>query len=193
MRDLYSSSVSYINAVGGTNGDQPSNISRPDVNNIERILLGNDARTMLSGIDATNQYGTAGVRDAFLALASTDITADLQAVQDVLLKALYPGNQENIRPEEYCQISRFRFFVSSKAAKILGASLRGATVYTIPMFGLEAVAKIEQNNYSAVLGYRPPYVVSSVAQNSQLYAKFAIARAITNQNWITGLAVTQAL
>jgi len=40
------------------------------------------------------------------------------------------------------------------------------------------------------LGYRPPYVVSSVAQNSQLYAKFAIARAITNQNWISGLNVT---
>jgi len=193
MRDLYSSSVSYINAVGGLNGDQPSEISRNDVNNIERILLGNDARTMLSGIDATDQYGTAGVRDAFLALASTDITSDLQNVQGVLLKAFYPGNQENIRPEEYCQISRFRFFISSKAAKTPGASQANATVYTIPMFGLEAVAKIEQNNYSAILGYRPPYVVSSVAQNSQLYAKFAIARAITNQNWITGLAVTARL
>jgi N4-gp56 family major capsid protein len=193
MRDLYSSSVSYINAVGGLNGDQPSNISRNDVNNIERILLGNDARTMLSGIDATDQYGTAGVRDAFLALASTDLTNDLQNVQGVLLKAFYPGQQENIRPEEYCQVSRFRFFVSSKGAKIPGASMRGAAVYTIPMFGLEAVAKIEQNNYSAILGYRPPYVVSSVAQNSQLYAKFAIARAITNQNWISGLNVTQFL
>jgi N4-gp56 family major capsid protein len=193
MRDLYSSSVSYINAVGGVSGDQPSNISRNDVNNIERILLGNDARSMLSGINATDQYGTAGVRDAFLALASTDLTNDLQNVQGVLLKAFYPGNQENIRPEEYCQVSRFRFFVSSKGAKIPGISQKGATVYTIPMFGLEAVSKIEQNNYSAILGYRPPYVVSSVAQNSQLYAKFAIARAITNQNWISGLNVTQYL
>lgn len=193
MRDLYSSSVSYINAVGGISGDQPSNISRNDVNNIERILLGNDARSMLSGIDATNQYGTAGVRDAFIALASTDLTNDLQNVQGVLLKAFYPGMQENIRPEEYCQISRFRFFVSSKGAKIPGASLKGASVYTIPMFGLEAVAKIEQNNYSAILGFRPDWVVSNVAQNSELYAKFAIARAITNQNWISGLNVTQYL
>jgi N4-gp56 family major capsid protein len=193
MRDLYSSSVSYINAVGGISGDQPSNISRNDNNNIERILLGNDARSMLSGIDATNQYGTAGVRDAFIALASTDLTNDLQNVQGVLLKAFYPGMQENIRPEEYCQISRFRYFVSSKGAKIPGASLKGATVYTIPMFGLEAVAKIEQNNYSAILGFRPDWVVSNVAQNSELYAKFAIARAITNQNWISGLNVTQYL
>lgn len=192
MRDLYASSVSYINATGGTNGDQPSEISRNDINNIERILLGNDARTMLEGIDADLKFGTAPTRDAFIALASTDITPDLQNVQGVLLKNAYP-HQEGLRPEEYCSVSRFRFFVSSKANKIPGASLLGATVYTVPMYGLEAAAKVEQNNYTAVLGYRPPYVVSSVAQNSQLYAKFAIARAITNQNWISGLNVTARL
>ena len=190
MRDLYASSVSYINATGGLNGDQPSNISRQDCNNIERILLGNDARTMLESIQAENQFSTGPTRDAFIALASTDITPDLQNIQGVLLKNAYPGNQKDLRPEEYCSVSRFRFFVSSKAAKIPGISLLGKTVYTIPMYGLEAAAKIEQNNYSAILGYRPPYVVSSVAQNSQLYAKFAIARAITNQNWVSGLNVT---
>ena len=160
-----------------------------DVNNIETILLGNDARTMLVSIDAQNKFSTGPTRDAFIALASTNVTNDLQKVQGVLLKANYPS-QEGIRPEEYCSISRFRFFVSSKAARIPGISLKGNTVYTVPMYGLEAAAKIEQNNYTAVVGYRPPWVVSSVAQNSQLYAKFAIARAITNQNWISGLNVT---
>lgn len=189
MRDLFSSSISYINATGGGNGDQPSNMSLNDVNNIENILLGNDARSMLSSLEATREIGTAGVRDAFIALANTNLAADLQRVQGVLLKSAYP-TQEGLRPEEYCSISRFRFFVSSKAARTPGISMRGNTVYTIPMYGLEAAAKIEQNNYTAVLGYRPPWVVSSVAQNSQLYAKFAIARAITNQNWISGLNVT---
>lgn len=189
MRDLFSSSVSYINCTGGTNGDQPSNLSLNDINNIETILLGNDARTMLTSLEATLKFGTAGVRDAFIALANTNLTADLQKVQGVLLKSAYP-TQEGIRPEEYCSISRFRFFVSSKAARTPGISQKGNTVYTIPMYGLEAAAKIEQNNYTAVLGYRPPWVVSSVAQNSQLYAKFAIARAITNQNWISGLNAT---
>lgn len=192
MRDLYSSSVGYINAVGGTNGKQPSDISRNDVNNIERILLGNDARTMLQVVEAKDNFSTAPTRDAFIALASTDITPDLQNVQGVILKNAYP-DQDGLRPEEYCSISRFRFFVSSKAAKIPGAALDGSTVYTIPMYGLEAAAKVEQNNYSSILGYRPPFVVSSVAQNSQLYAKFAIARAITNQNWVSGLNVTQRL
>lgn len=189
MRDLLASSVSYINATGGLNGDQPSDISLNDVNNIERILLGNDAKTMLEVLEATLRFGTAGVRDAFIALASTNLTSDLQKVQGVLLKSAYP-TQEGIRPEEYCSISRFRFFVSSKAARTPGVSMLGNTVYTIPMYGLESFAKVEQNNYTSVLGYRPPWVVSSVAQNSQLYAKFAIARAITNQNWISGLNVT---
>lgn len=189
MRDLFSSSVSYINATGGSNGDQPSNISLNDVNNIETILLNNDARTMLTSIQAGKDFSTGPTRDAFIALASTNLTNDLQKVQGVLLKANY-ASQEGIRPEEYCAISRFRFFVSSKGAKTPGISTLGRTVYTIPMYGLEAAAKIEQNQYTAVIGYRPPWVVSSVAQNSQLYAKFAIARAITNQNWISGLNVT---
>lgn len=144
---------------------------------------------MLVSIDAMNKFATGPTRDSFIALASTDITPDLQKIQGVLLKNAYPS-QEGLRPEEYCSVSRFRFFVSSKAAKIPGVSMLGKTVYTIPMFGLEAAARIEQNNYTAVIGYRPPWVVSSVAQNSQLYAKFAIARAITNQNWISGLNVT---
>lgn len=189
MRDLFSSSVSYINCTGGTNGDQPSNISLNDVNNIETILLGNDARTMLVSIDAMDKFSTGPTRDAFIALASTNLTNDLQKVQGVLLKSAYP-QQAGLRPEEYCSISRFRFFVSSKGAKTPGISTLGRTVYTIPMYGLEAAAKIEQNNYTAVVGYRPPWVVSNVAQNSQLYAKFAIARAITNQNWISGLNAT---
>jgi len=189
MRDLFSSSVSYLNATGGGNGDQPSQISFQDVNNIEQILLGNDARSMLTNIEAQMRYNTSPVRDAFIALASTNLANDLMNCQGFIVKAAYP-TQEGLRPEEYGSISRFRFFVSSKAARIPGISMRGNTVYTIPMYGLEAAAKIEQNNYTAVIGYRPPWVVSSVAQNSQLYAKFAIARAITNQNWISGLNVT---
>lgn len=170
--------------------DQPSEISRQDVNNIERILLGNYARTMLESIDAENKFSTAPTRDAFLALSSTDITPDLQNVAGVLLKNAYP-DQAGLRPEEYCSISRFRFFVSSRGIKVPNSSLKGNTVYSIPMFGLEATSKVEQNTYSAVVGYRPPWVVSSVAQNSQLYAKFAMARAITNQNWLSGLKCTQ--
>lgn len=192
MRDLFSSSMGYINATGGLNGDQPSEINRNSINNIERILLGNDARTMLENIEAQDRFGSAPLRDTFIALASTDITPDLQNVQGVILKNAY-ASQDGLRPEEYCSVSRFRFFVSSRANVLRNASLSGADVYQIPMYGMEAFAKLEQNSYSSVLGYRAPQLVSSVAQNSQLYAKFFIARAITNQNWLSGLNCTARL
>jgi len=170
--------------------DQPTEISREDVDNIERILLSNDARTLIESIEAQDRFGTGPVRDAFIALASTDVTSDLQRVDNVLLTAQYP-TQAGIRPEEYCSISRFRFFVSSKGASEPNASNLGNTVYTIPMYGVESSTKVEQNQYTAKLGYTPPYIVSTVAQNAVLYAKFAFAAAITNQNWISGLRVTQ--
>lgn len=192
MRDLFASSVSYINATGGLSLDFPTEISRQDVNNIERILLGQDSRSILRSIEAEDRFGTGPVRDAFLALAPTDITSDLQSVTGVQLKNEYP-DQRGLRPEEYCAISRFRFFTTSQGIEIPGASGFGNTVYRIPMYGLEAIAKIEQNSYSARIGYRPPYVVSRVEQNSEIWAKFAIARAISNQNWLSGLNVTQRL
>lgn len=189
MRDLFASSITYIGCIGGLNADSPSSLSRNDINNIETILLNNDARTMLESINAQDKFSTGPTRDAFIALASTALTQDLQNVQGVQLKNAYPS-QEGLRPEEYCAVSRFRFFVSSKAAKQPGASMLGRTIYTIPMYGVEAAAKIEQNQYTAVIGSRPAWVVSNVAQNSGLYARFAIARAITNQNWASGLKCT---
>jgi len=192
MRDLLSSSPSYLNATGGTNGDQPSNITRQSVDNIERILLDNNARTMLEMIEAENRLGTAGIRDAFIALANTAITASLQGVSGVLLKNAY-ADQSGLRPEEYCSISRFRFFVSSKGPQLANASMLGNTVYQVPMFGVEAIAKIEQNNYTSRVGFIPDWVMSTVAQNSGLYAKFAIAGAISNQQWLSGLNVTAAV
>lgn len=193
MRDLLASSPTYIPATGGGNNDQPTEITAQDVNNIERILLSNDARTLVQSVQATQQFSTNAVRDAFFALCNSDIVSDLQAVSNVTLKADYAGNQDSFKPEEYCSISRFRFFTSSKGAKSTNASTLGATIYKIPMFGVEAFGKVEQNNYSAKLGYIPDWVMSRVAQNCGIYAKFAIARAIENQSWLSGLLVTQRL
>lgn len=190
MRDLLSAAASSVNCRGGVNGDQPTEISRADVDDIEAALLGGDARTLLHDIEAQDKFGTGPIRDAFIALANTDVTKDLQQIDGWLNKVAYPGNQMNLMQEEYGSVSRFRFFVSSRGAKEDNASLNGNNVYLIPMYGVEAFAKIEQNNYSARIGYHPPYLVSRVEQNGALWAKFAIARAITNQSWITLLRCT---
>lgn len=192
MRDLLSSNIVYSTATGGVSLDDPCEITRANVNNMEQMLLSADARTLMEVLEGENKFGTAPVRDAYVAMCNTAITTDLQQVTGVILKAEYPS-QASLKPEEYCSIGRFRFFVSSKGAKVENASLLGATVYRIPMVGIEAYAKLEQSGYSAKLGIIPNYAMSSVAQNYGMYAKFAIARAITNQSWAVGLEVTKRL
>jgi N4-gp56 family major capsid protein len=192
MRDLLSTNVVFQSANGGVSADNPTEITRADCNNIEQILLNGDARTTMEVVEGQDRFGTAPVRDAFVAMANTAITPDIQNVDGVLLKANYPS-QEGLKPEEYASIGRFRFFVSSKGAKVDNASLLAANIYRIPMCGMEAYAKLEQNGYSARVGVIPNYAMSNVAQNYGMYAKFAIARAITNQNWISGLEVTKRL
>ena len=192
MRDLLASNVIFITATAGVSADNPTEITRADCNNIEQILLNGDAKTTMESINAQNKFATSPVRDAFVAMCSTAITTDIQKVDGVLLKANYP-DQTGLRPEEYASIGRFRFFVSSKGAKEDNASLLGQTVYKIPMAGMESYAKLEQNGYSARVGIIPNFAMSNVAQNYGMYAKFDIARAITNQNWISGLEVTKRL
>ena len=192
MRDLLSTNVVFQSANGGINADSPTEITRNDCNNIEQLLLQGDARTTMEVIQGENRFGTAPIRDSFISMSNTAITPDIQNVDGVLLKANYPS-QEGLKPEEYASIGRFRFFVSSKGAKVENASLLAQNIYRVPMCGMEAYAKLEQNGYSARVGIIPNYAMSNVAQNYGMYAKFAIARAITNQNWISGLEVTKRL
>lgn len=192
MRDLLADNVVFQNATAGVNGDNPTEATRRDFNNIEQILLNGDAKTTMESIQAQDRFATAPIRDAFVAMCSTAITPDLQNVSGVVLKAAYP-DQVGLRPEEYCQISRFRVFVSSKGIKVENSSQLGANQYRIPCAGMESYAKLEQNGYSAKVGIIPNWAMSNVAQNYGMYAKFAIARAITNQNWISGLNVTKRL
>lgn len=59
MRDMLASTSSFINCVGGTNGDNPTEITRSDVDTVVRSLRGNSAYSFMSGIEGDNKFGTA--------------------------------------------------------------------------------------------------------------------------------------
>jgi hypothetical protein len=46
-RDMLAATASFINCVGGVNGDIPTEISRSDVDNVVRTLLNNNAYTIM--------------------------------------------------------------------------------------------------------------------------------------------------
>jgi len=70
---MLGSTASFINCVGGVNGDTPTELTRSDVDEVVRTLLGNNAYTILDNIEGEDKFGTAPVRDALFCIYVTPI------------------------------------------------------------------------------------------------------------------------
>lgn len=89
MRDMLASTAAFINCVNGLNGDNPTEITRPDVDTVVRTLRGNNAYSFLTGIEGENKFGTAPVRDAYFGLGHTDLIGQLDSVAGFIQKWNY--------------------------------------------------------------------------------------------------------
>jgi len=56
---MLAATAAAINAVGGVNGDNPTEITRTDVDEVVRVLLNNNAYTVLDNIEGEDRFGTA--------------------------------------------------------------------------------------------------------------------------------------
>lgn len=191
-RDMLSSTASFVNGVSGTNGDNPTEVSRDDIDEIVRVLMSNNAYSISDGIQGEDRFGTAPVRDGFFALGSTSLIGDLDKVTGFIPKIQYPNQDKTLRPE-YCSISNLRFLLSSIGSISQNASMNGADVYNIFCCGLEAFACIEQDGYSAQFIYRPPIYDGPLALNASVGYKFAEVPRITNDAWVINYRVTLAI
>lgn len=54
---MLASTASFINCVGGTNGDNPTEITRSDVDTVVKTLRGNNAYSFLTGIEGDLRFG----------------------------------------------------------------------------------------------------------------------------------------
>jgi len=188
---MLASTASFINCTNGSNGDNPTNITRDDIDVIVRTLAGNNAYTIADNIEGEDKFGTAPVRDAYFALASTDLIGDLEAVSGFIPKAQYPSPMHALRPE-WGSVSNLRFLLSSIGSTTANASLLGATVYNIFCVGMEAYASVEQDGYSAQFIYRPPIYDSPLALNASVGWKMGTVPRITNDAWVINLRATLA-
>lgn len=188
-RDMLAASAGFINCVGGVNGDNPTEVTRADVDEVTRTLLDNDAFTLMDNIEGEDKFGTGPVRAAFLALCSTNLSANLDRIDGFVNVAQYP-TQTNVLRSEWGAAGNLRFLISSIGSKIDNASANNANVYNITCLGMEAYAVIEQNNYSSSFIYRPPMYSSPLALNASLGYKFAQVPRITNDLWVVNLRAT---
>lgn len=58
-RDMLAGTAAAINCVGGVNGDNPTELTRSDIDDVVKTLLSNDAYTILDHIDGQDKYATA--------------------------------------------------------------------------------------------------------------------------------------
>ena len=176
---MLAATASFINCVGGFDGDSPTEITRSDVDQVVKTLVSNNAYMIMDYIEGADKFGTAPVRDAYFALGNSNLIGQLDAVSGFISKNQYPSPM-NALPSEWGSIGNLRFLLSSIGSVSPNASSLGADVYNIFCVGMEAYACIEQDGYSATFVYLPPQYSGPLAMNSSVGYKFAEVPRILN-------------
>ena len=152
--------------------------------------MGSDADFMNSGIEGANKFGTAPIQNAYLALAHTDLSGDLESTPGFKHVSEYPS-QSNIPASEWGQLSGLRFQLSSIGSKLTGASNLGNDVYNIFCLGIEALGIVDQDGLNAEMMYTPPSIAGGpLHQNAWLGWKTSFVSTILNDAWIVRLRCT---
>lgn len=193
LRDYMVSAASVINAGGGSNGDNPTNLGASDFSLVASTLDTNNAMKFMSGIEGSLKFGTGPVRSAYFMLSSTEIQPDFDALQGSgFLNQWAYGSNTTALYSEYGAINETRILTSSEAPVARGASANGRDVYYNVVLGKQAVTHIEQDGFSMRLLYRDPLYSGMLAQNATLAIKFAQSQALTQDTAIRNLLCTSA-
>lgn len=192
LRDYVVSAASQINAGGGSNADNPSNLGVSDFSLVATTLDTNNAYKFMSGIEGMDRFGTGPIRSAYFMLSNTELQTDFDGLtgQGFLNQWNYPTNSSAL-PSEYGSVFNIRILTSSEAPVARGASKNGQDVYYNTVLGKQAITHINQDGYSMNLIYRDPYYSGMLAQNATLAVKFAQAQAITQDTAIRNLLSTR--
>lgn len=192
IRDMLEGTASVINCVNGVNGDNPTEITRADIDGVVAALQNNNADFMTNMIGGENKFGTGPVRDAYFGLGSTNMIGQLENINGFINKAQYP-NQQGVMSSEWGSAGNVRFYLSSRGSVTTNASMLGADIYNVFIGGQESYAKIEQNSISAKFIYHPPGHGDDPAELRQTAAwRMAQVPRITNDAWINNLRCTLA-
>jgi N4-gp56 family major capsid protein len=191
-RNMLAATAAQVNCQGGVNGDNPTEMSRTDIDTIVQTLLTNDAMMISDNIPGTLKFGTAPIREAFWAMMNTGIIDDLEAVTGFISQAQYPNNM-NVLDAEWGSVANVRFLYSSRGSTTPNASLNGNTVYNVFITGAEAYACVDLTRASAQFIYTPPGGPTDPLRRLQLGAyKFAQVPRILNDAWIFNMRCTHS-
>jgi N4-gp56 family major capsid protein len=196
LRDYIISAASQINAGGGANGYNPTNLAMSDFSLVATTLDTNNAYKFMSGIEGMDRFGTGPVRSAYFMLSSTELQSDFDGLvgSGFLSQWNYPTNASAL-PTEYGSAFNIRVLTSSEAPvarnAVINAAGAATDVYYNTVVGKQALTHVNQDGYSMQLIYRDPYYSGMLAQNATLAVKFAQAQALTQDTAIRNLLSTR--
>lgn len=190
VRNMLRSTASFINCVNGTDGDNPTEITRTDLDAVVRSLVNADARKIAATIEGQNKFGTGPVRESYFAMSNSTLISDIEACTGFISVAQYPS-QMDILSAEWGSIGNVRFMVSSMGSSTPAASALGATVYDTFITGQESYACVDIEDANASFIYRPlGYGDDPLLLRQSAGFKFNHASRITNDAWLINLRST---
>lgn len=189
-RDALAASATRYVCSGGTNGDSPTNLSLSDIDTVTTGLLSNDAWMILDRQIGEDRFGTAPVREAYIAMGHTDLSKDLNNIPAFTPKWNYPNQAGAKIGAEWGCVNNVRFFLSSVGLITPQASSLGNAVYSVFVQGLEAVGAVYQDNFSARILYRGPEFSDALYQNVTIGYTFAEVTRVLNDLWISQMLCT---
>ena len=137
-----------------------------------------------------DRFGSAPVREAYVALGHTNLAKDLNNLNNFTSKWNYPAQSGAKIGAEWGSVNNARFFFSSVGLIRPSASNMGNDVYSIFFCGLEAYGCVYQDNFSARILYRGPEYSDALYQNVTIGYTFAEVTRVLNDLWITQMLCT---
>ena len=190
VRDILIASLTATPAAGGSNGNTPTEITKADIDDLVKTLLGADAEFFAPKITASTGVGTSPIRDAFWGIAHTDLIDDLEDVSNFKSTSEYP-KQEGVVDGEWGSTGNVRWLVSSVAAK---NETPNPDEYDLPIIGKNAyaVTDLESGSESIVKAFGSGGTSDPLNQRATAGWKMAFVARILNDNFIQLLQVTHS-
>lgn len=192
LRDYIISAASDINAGGGSNSDNPTNVGLSDFSLVTTTLDTNNAYKFMSGEQGMDRIGSAPIRSTYFMLSSTELQSDFDSlVGSGVINNWNYSNNTSALPTEWGSVYNLRILTSSEAPVARAASANGNDVYYNTVCGKQGVTHIQQDGYSMKLLYRGPEFSGMMMQNCSLAVKFAQAQALTQDTAVRNLLCTR--
>lgn len=189
---MLEATAAVVNCTNGVNGDNPTELTRQDIDAVIMSLIGNSARMISDNIEGDNKFGTSPIRESYWVMCHSDVLTDLENVDGFINTSQYPA-QMNILHAEWGSVGNSRWLYSPIGSIDANASALGNDLYNCFFTGREAYATIDQDGASAQFIYQGLGSGNDpLLQRQTAGYKFATVPRILNNAWLIGLRTTLA-